>query len=155
VGRLIDRHGERHVLQAINAAYVVALAGFALSGNVVLACFFYVIYAFIFPFSPIASSTYLRKIAVPQEIAPSLAMGVTIFHATAIVVPVVAGFILNFVGYQIPFFIACGAALLAVVVTLRLNPAAQRTPARIAIDEARLAAEAEPEMTGSETTTIS
>jgi predicted MFS family arabinose efflux permease len=142
VGRLIDRHGERHVLQAINAAYVVALTGFALANNVVLACFFYVVYAFIFPFSPIAASTYLRKIAVPEEVAPSLAMGVTIFHATAVVVPVVAGFILNFVGYQIPYFIACGAALLAVVVTLRLNPRAQRTAARVALDEARLAAEA-------------
>jgi MFS family permease len=130
------------VLQAINAAYVVALTGFALANNVVLACFFYVVYAFIFPFSPIAASTYLRKIAVPEEVAPSLAMGVTIFHATAIVVPVVAGFILNFVGYQIPYFIACGAALLAVVVTLRLNPRAQRTAARVALDEARLAAEA-------------
>jgi predicted MFS family arabinose efflux permease len=155
VGRLIDRHGEGHVLQAINAAYVVALTGFALANNVVLACLFYVVYAFIFPFSPIAASTYLRKIAVPEEVAPSLAMGVTIFHATAIVVPVVAGFILNFVGYQIPFFIACGAALLAVVVTLRLNPGAQRTPARVALDEARPAAEAGASMTVGETTTAS
>ena len=60
-------------------------------GHVALACFFYVIYAFISPFSSIASSTYLRKIAVPEDIAPSLAMGVTLLHATAIVVPVAAG----------------------------------------------------------------
>ena len=155
VGRLIDRHGERRVLQTINIAYVVALAGYALSGHVALACFFYIVYAFIAPFSPIAASTYLRKVAVPEEIAPSLAMGVTILHATAIVVPVVAGFILNFVGYQVPFFIACAAALVTVVVTVRLNPAAQRSAARRAMDEARLAAQANADMTVGRTTTVS
>lgn len=142
VGRLIDKHGERRVLQVINIAYVLALAGYALSDHVALACFFYIVYAFIVPFSPIGASNYLRKIAVPGEIAPTLAMGVTILHATAVVVPVVAGFILNFVGYQIPFFIACAAAVVTVFVTLRLDPKAQRTAARVALDEAAASREA-------------
>jgi predicted MFS family arabinose efflux permease len=142
VGRLIDRHGERRVLQAINIGYVVALGGYALSGQVYLACVFYVIYSFIVPFSTIGASTYLRKIAVPKDIAPSLAMGVTILHATAVVVPVAAGIILNFVGYQIPFFIACLAALVMVGVTQRLDTVKQRTAARVALDEARLAEQA-------------
>ncbi len=139
LGRLIDRLGERRVLQAINIGYVVALGGYALAGSVYLACVFYVIYSFIVPFSSIGASTYLRKIAVPEDIAPSLAMGITILHATAVIVPVVAGFILNYVGYEIPFFIACGAALVAVAVTQRLNPRAQRTAARKALDEATAA----------------
>jgi predicted MFS family arabinose efflux permease len=141
VGRMIDRHGENRVLQGINIAYVVALAGYALSNHVALACFFYIIYAFITPFSPIGAATYLRKIAVPEEVPPSLAMGVTILHATAVVVPVAAGFILNYVGYQIPFFIACGAAVITVFVTMRLDPEAQRTAGRVALDEARFATE--------------
>jgi len=145
LGRLIDRLGERRVLQAINIGYIVALGGYALAGNVFLACLFYVIYSFITPFSTIGASTYLRKIAVPEEIAPSLAMGVTILHATAVVVPVVAGIILNYVGYQIPFFIACGAALITVVVTQRLDPKEQRTAARVAMDEAKLAARLVPD----------
>jgi MFS family permease len=65
---------------------------------------------------------------------------VTVLHATAIVVPIVSGFILNYVGYQIPFFIACGFALVAVFVTLRLDPVKQRCAARVAADEARLVA---------------
>ncbi len=108
--------------------------------NVYLACVFYLIYSFIVPFSTIGASTYLRKIAVPADIAPSLSMGVTILHATAVVVPVVAGFILNFVGYQIPFFIACAAALVTVGVTHRLDPTKQRSAARVALDEADSAA---------------
>jgi predicted MFS family arabinose efflux permease len=155
VGRLIDRLGERRVLQGINLGYVVALGGYALAGDMYLACIFYILYSFISPFSTIGASTYLRKIAVPEEVAPSLAMGVTILHATAVVVPVVAGFILNFVGYQIPFFIACGAALVTVAVTQRLNPAGQRTLARVALDEAKLAAKAEQEMPAVDSRTTS
>jgi predicted MFS family arabinose efflux permease len=143
LGRLIDRLGERRVLQGINVGFVVALGGYALANNVYLACIFYLLYSFIALFPFIGASTYLRKIAVPEEIAPSLAMGVTLLHATAVVVPVATGFVLNFVGYQVPFFIASGIALIAVFVTQRLDPATQRTAARVALDEARLAAKAE------------
>ena len=137
MGRLIDRHGERRTLSLINLAYVVALGGYALAGNVVIACVCYLIYAFIMPVSPIASSIYLRKIAVAEEVAPSLAMGITLAHATAIVVPVAAGFILNFVGYQVPFFIACGFALVTFAITFKLDAATQRSAGRIAADDAR------------------
>lgn len=134
-GKMIDRHGERHTLSAINVAYIVALGGYALMDDVWLACVFYVLYSFIAPFSAIGAATYLRKIAVPADIAPSLAMGVTLLHATAIVVPVAAGWILNYVGYQVPFFIGCGFALVAAVVTLRLDPVRQRTAAKVVFDE--------------------
>lgn len=136
MGRWIDRHGERRSLSLLNLAYVVALVGYALAWNVVAACVFYLIYAVIAPLSSIGASTYLRKIAIPEDVAPSLAMGVTILHATAIAVPVMAGFILNFVGYRIPFFIACGFALATFLVTLRLDPANQRCAARVAADQA-------------------
>jgi MFS family permease len=135
-GRMIDRHGERRTLSAINVAYIAALGGYALMTNVWLACFFYVVYSFIAPFSAIGAATYLRKIAVPQDIAPSLSMGVTLLHATAIVVPVAAGMILNYVGYQVPFFIGCGFALVAAIVTLGLDPVRQRSAAKVALDEA-------------------
>jgi hypothetical protein len=63
-------------------------------------------------------------------------MGVTLLHATAIVVPVVAGMILNHVGCQVSFFIGCGFACTAALVTLRLDPMRQRSAARAAIDDA-------------------
>ena len=40
------------------------------------------------PLSGMGSATYLRKVAIRDEIAPSLAMGVTLMHAAAIVVPI-------------------------------------------------------------------
>ena len=84
-------HGERPTLSATNVAYIVALAGLRLQGNGWLACVCYVIYSFIAPFSAIGAATYLRKIAETEDIAPSLAMGVTMLHATAVVVPVAGG----------------------------------------------------------------
>ena len=136
LGRAVDRHGERRVLSIINLAYVVALVGFALANDVILACVFFCIYAVIAPVSYIGGSTYLRKICAPEDLAASLAMGLTLSHATAIAVPVAAGFILNFVGYQIPFYLACGVAVVAFFVTLRLDPATQKCPGRIAADQA-------------------
>jgi MFS family permease len=141
-GRWVDRRGERRTLSIVSVYYVIVLAGFALSGNVWLATFFYVIYTLVSPLSFIGGSTYLRKIAVYQDVPSSLAMGVTILHATAIVVPVAAGFILNYTGYQIPFYIACGFALVNLVVALRLDPVKQRSAARIAVDNAAAAQQA-------------
>jgi len=39
----------------------------------------------------------------------------------------------------VPFFIACGFALINFAVTLRLDPVKQRSAARIAVDEAAAA----------------
>ena len=135
VNVLIGWIAERRSLSVINLAYVVALVGFAVADSTAASVVFYLIYSFIVPVSPIASSTYLRKIATEEDLAPSLAMGVTLLHATAIVVPVAAGAVLNFVGYQVPFLIAAGFALLTVRVIRGLDPARQRSAARLAADE--------------------
>ncbi|MEN9937447.1 MAG: hypothetical protein RLZZ387_4026 [Chloroflexota bacterium] len=137
LGRMFDRHGERPMLAAVNVGYVVALAGYALVDNVVVAVLCYVIYSFIFPISGIGAATYLRKVAVADEVAPSLAMGVTLQHAAAVVVPVATGAVLNYVGYQVPFLIACGFACLTFLVTRRLEPELQKSPRRLA-EEATL-----------------
>jgi len=138
LGRAVDRYGERRILSVVNIAFIIALAGYAVADSVVMAGVFYCVYVVITPVAFIGGSTYLRKICAPQDLSASLAMGLTIAHATAIAVPVVTGFILNFVGYRIPFFIACGVAVVAFFVTLRLDPVGQRCPARIAADEVAL-----------------
>jgi predicted MFS family arabinose efflux permease len=146
IGRMVDLHGERQMLSIVNVAYLVALGGYALTSNVYIASMCYVVYSFIMPLSSIGAATYLRKVAIGREIAPSLAMGVTLQHMAAIVVPVSTGFILNYVGYQVPFMIACAFAIATFFVTQRLDPTTQKSPARIAEDEARMVAEREPAM---------
>lgn len=139
IGRMLDVHGERQILGWVNGAYIVALLGYALIDNTWIAILCYVTYSFIFPLSAMGASVYLRKIAPARDIAPSLAMGITMQHAAAIVIPVVTGFVLNFVGYQIPFLVASGFALATVFVTRKLNPEMQKTAAKRA-EEQRLTA---------------
>lgn len=135
IGRMIDLHGEKRMLGIVNIAYIVALLGYALIDNTATAIVCYVIYSIIFPLSAMGASIYLRKIAPSRDVAPSLAMGITMQHAAAIVVPVVTGFVLNYVGYQIPFLIASVFALITVYVTQKLDPRAQKTAAKIAEEQ--------------------
>lgn len=135
IGRQIDLHGERHVLGAVNLAYIVALLGYALVDNIAVAVVCYLIYSFIFPLSAMGAAVYLRKIAPSADIAPSLAMGVTMQHAAAIIVPIATGFVLNWVGYQIPFMVASVFAVITVFITRKLNPIEQKSPLRVAEDE--------------------
>ena len=140
IGRILDLIGERRLLKYVNIAYIVALLGYGLIDNVVIALACYVIYTFVMPLSTMGSATYLRKIAPAEDIAPSLAMGLTMQHAAAVIVPIAAGFILNFVGYQVPFLIAVAFAAIAIPVTQQLHPALQRSAGRIRQDEERAAA---------------
>jgi predicted MFS family arabinose efflux permease len=135
IGRMIDVHGERTMLGYVNIAYIVALLGYALIDNTAVAILCFVIYSLIFPLSAMGASVYLRKIAPARDVAPSLAMGITMQHAAAIVIPVVTGFVLNYVGYQIPFLVASGFALITVFVTRKLDPQGQKTAAKRAEEE--------------------
>lgn len=136
IGRMIDVHGEKRMLGIVNIAYIVALLGYALIDNTATAIVCYIIYSIIFPLSAMGASVYLRKIAPSRDVAPSLAMGITMQHAAAIVVPVVTGFVLNFVGYQIPFLVASGFAVITVFVTQKLNSKEQKTEAKLAEEAA-------------------
>ncbi|MBI5485220.1 MAG: hypothetical protein HY888_12260 [Deltaproteobacteria bacterium] len=56
----------------------------------------------------VAIRTYFQKIAVPQDIAPSTAVGFTINHIAAVFLPALGGY-LRVLDYRIPFLM--GAAL--------------------------------------------
>ncbi|MDP9381289.1 MAG: MFS transporter [Chloroflexota bacterium] len=131
VGRMVDKHGERQMLAVVNVAYVVALAGYGLIDNVVVAVLCYVTYTLMFPLSAIGAATYLRKVAPAADMAPSLAMGLTMQHAAAVVVPLATGYVLNYVGYRVPFLVACVFASLTFAVTRRLSPETQKSERRL------------------------
>jgi hypothetical protein len=56
----------------------------------------------------IAIRTYFQKVGDPEDIAPSMAVGFTINHIAAVVLPAVGG-LLWVIDYRIPF--VCGAFL--------------------------------------------
>ena len=73
----------------------------------------------------IALTTYVRRIAPPEEHTPTLSMGVAMNHVAAVVMPLVGGLVWAHFSYQWTFAIGAAAALTSIAVVARL-PAHER-----------------------------
>ena len=65
------------------------------------------------PFS-LAATTYLNKIAAPEDLRPTLSVWVTMDHIVAVIMPLVSGYLWDRVGYQ-SVFAACAVIAVAAV----------------------------------------
>ncbi len=110
IGKCINRFGERKVLSLEYGSLIVIFIAYALVDNKLIAAFLYIADHIFFNFS-IAIRTFFQKIADPADIAPSMAVGFTINHIAAVVLPAIGG-LLWLVDYRIPFI--AGAVLSAV-----------------------------------------
>lgn len=107
IGKCINKFGERRLLSLEYSALVFIFVAYALVDNKLLAAVLYIADHIFFNFA-IAIRTFFQKIADPADIAPSMAVGFTINHIAAVVLPVIGG-MLWLVDYRIPFL--AGAAL--------------------------------------------
>lgn len=113
------RFGERLVLSLEYGGLVAVFLAYAFSDAKWVIVAMYLLDHILFNFS-IAIRTYFQKVADPQDIAPSMAVGFTINHIAAVVMPVIGG-ALWMVDYRIPFV---AGAILSMVSLL----AVQRIP---------------------------
>jgi hypothetical protein len=90
IGKAIARFGERRVLSLEYAVLLVVFFTYAFAGNRWLVAGMYVVDHLVFNFA-MAVRTYFQKIGDPGDIAPSMAVGFTINHVAAVVVPVLGG----------------------------------------------------------------
>ena len=127
IGRLVDRHGEKRMLTIGYTLHLVVFLGFAFSQNVWLLYLTYLGYNWLFLFS-IGTTTYLRKICRREDLAPSLAMGVSLAHLTAIVVPIVGAALWESLGYRFPFLFGTVFVLVSLWLTQKIDVARQRVP---------------------------
>lgn len=111
VGRLIDRIGERRILMSSYTAVVLVFIGYATAQSV---HWLYVLYCLdnLFYLSTTCLTTYLQKIAEPEDLMPTLSMGVTMNHTAAVVVPLVGGMLWARFSYPVTFF---GGAVVAAI----------------------------------------
>lgn len=147
VGRMVDRHGERKVLTVGYTLHLLVFLGFALSRNVWLLYLTYLGYNFLFLFS-IGTTTYLRKICRPADLAPSLAMGISLSHLTAIVVPLVGAQVWTRFGYQFPFLFGTVFIFGSLFLVQKMDVAKQRIAGAPGTGELRNVAEEEMEADG-------
>lgn len=113
IGRSIVRFGERKVLSVEYTALVLIFAAYAVVDAKWLAGLLYILDHIFFGFS-MGIKTYFQKISDPKDIAPSAAVGFTINHIAAVVLPVIGGF-LWLVDYRIPFLAGAGFSLVSLI----------------------------------------
>ncbi len=113
IGRCIGRFGERRMLSLEYLALIVIFIAYALVDSRMLAGVLYVLDHIFFNFA-IAINTFFQKIADPRDIAPSMAMGFTINHVAAVVLPALGG-LLWLVDYRIPFLAGAGMSFVSLM----------------------------------------
>jgi hypothetical protein len=125
IGKSIIRFGERKVLSLEYFSLIFIFAAYAVTGSKLVVALLYILDHIFFNFS-IAIRTYFQKVGDPRDIAPSMAVGFTINHIAAVVLPALGG-LLWVIDYRIPFI---GGAMMSLVSLIAVQMI--RTPARIA-----------------------
>ncbi len=115
VGRMIDRVGERRLLMTSYSALIFVFIGYATAGRAWALCVLYCLDN-LFYLSTACLTTYLQKIAPPEDLMPSLSMGVTFNHAAAVLVPLIGGYLWARFTYPVTFF--GGAVVVAISLVL-------------------------------------
>ncbi|HSV73009.1 MAG TPA: MFS transporter [Chthonomonadales bacterium] len=131
IGRMVDRLGERRMLTVYYVAIVGVFWGYATTRDVSMLYALFALDNLLFGFG-VAITTYLNRIADKAELTPSLAMGTTMNHVAAVLVPVTGGMLWSLTGdYRIPFAIGIGVALVSLAATQfipRAAPPATASP---------------------------
>jgi predicted MFS family arabinose efflux permease len=125
VGKLIDRVGERKLLLTSYSSLILVFIGYATIRQVHV---LYVLYCLdnLFYLSSPCLTTYIKKIARPEDLMPTLSMGVTVNHAAAVVVPLIGGTLWATMGYPVTFFGGAVVVAISVILASRVHPIAKR-----------------------------
>ena len=101
IGKCIVRFGERKVLSLEYFSLIIIFISYAYVDSKLVVALLYILDHVFFNFA-IAIRTFFQKIADPEDIAPSMAVGFTINHIAAVFLPVIGG-LLWMIDYRIPF----------------------------------------------------
>ena len=99
VGSLVDRFGERRTVSLSYAILVLCCLGFAVIGNVWLLVSLLLLIKLAVMMG-MGLSTYVYRMAPAEELTPTLSAGISINHVTSVAMPLIAGALLPYVGYE-------------------------------------------------------
>ncbi len=115
IGLAINAVGERKLLAAKYVTVILLCLAYVVCDSPALAAGLYVVDQLLFCFT-VSIRTYFQKIADSSDIAPSMAVGVTVNHLAAVAVPFVGG-LMWMADYRLPFLLGAAFALLSLVMT--------------------------------------
>jgi MFS family permease len=161
LGDLIDNWGERKVLMADGVVLVMICLGYAFANDIGLpegwpvwvlyGC--YVIDQLLFGVEN-ARSSYLAKIAErPEDVSPSLSMGITLNHAISMLVPFIGGkYLWDVFGYESVFMAAAALSVVTIIAASQVRTPQHPDRGEQEIEERlEAAAEASEQWDGEET----
>ncbi|MBN1581003.1 MAG: MFS transporter [Anaerolineae bacterium] len=120
LGRLLDVVGERITLSASYVALALCFVGYATVHNAWFLAAMLIGINFLVTLR-IGLSTYVRRIAPPEELASTLSAGVSINHITSVSMSLVAGSLLERVGYEWLCWGAAAVIMLSVPFALAIK----------------------------------
>ena len=120
IGRLLDVGGERFTLTISYVSLALCFVGYATVHNVWFLCGMLVGINLLVTLS-IGLSTYVNRIAPPEELGPTLSAGVSINHITSVTMSLLAGTLLSLVGYEKLCWGAAGVIMLSVPFALAIK----------------------------------
>ncbi len=131
IGRAIVRFGERKVLSLEYASLIAIFLAYAVADSKMLVAVLYILDHIFFNFA-MAIRTYFQKIADPRDIAPSMAVGFTINHIAAVILPA-AGGLLWMIDYRMTFVVGALLAFCSLLAVQRIHTRApdRRQPLRL------------------------
>ncbi|MEX0324265.1 MAG: MFS transporter [Puniceicoccaceae bacterium] len=121
MGRLVDRFGERTCLSWSYVGLAMVFLGYAFIENRPVLYVLYCVDNLLFV-GGIALTTYLNRIALPEDLKPTLSMGVTWNHVSSVAAPLIGGFAWHFFGYQVIFVLGALLALVSLAVSQFIQP---------------------------------
>ena len=115
ISKALNKYGERIVLSLESASLIVLFLGYAFINNVWVVVGLFILDSIFFNFT-IGLNTYLQKTADPEDLGSSTAVGFTINHISAVIIPVFGG-VLWMLNWRLPFLVGTGFALLSLYFT--------------------------------------
>ncbi|MDR0548250.1 MAG: MFS transporter [Deltaproteobacteria bacterium] len=90
IGLAINKVGEKNLLLCKYTGVLCICVSYIFCNNAILAAILYILDQLSFCFT-VSIRTFFQKIAAPEDIAPSMAMGGTFNHIVAVIVPFLGG----------------------------------------------------------------
>ncbi len=119
IGKAINRFGEKKMLSFEYFSVIFIFLAYAFIDSALVAALLYIIDNILFNFA-IGIRTYFQKTADPADIASSMAVGFTINHIVAVVLPV-AGGALWLLDFRIPFVAGSVLGVLSLIAVQRMK----------------------------------
>jgi len=128
IGKAIIHFGEQKVLSAEYFSLIFIFLAYATTDSKAVVAGMYILDHIFFNFS-MGIRTYFQKIGDPEHMAPTMAVGFTINHIAAVVIPVFGG-LAWIVDYRIPFIGGAVLSLISLIaiqfISTSISRAAQR-----------------------------